>query len=304
MAPRTVPQYPFRFGVVAAQAQSADEWIATARRAEELGFATFLIPDTLGPTLAPIPALTAVAVATRTIRVGSYVFANDMRNPVLLARECATLDFLSGGRFELGLGAGRPGIEADYRKLGIPFASGGRRVERLAEALGIMKRVLAGETVDADGPSYALGQADVYPQPIQRPHPPILIAASGPRLLALAAREADTVALGVAPTEGEDVYLEKIEILRAAAGDRFERLELNANLSAVGDTAHPWMLRRYNLTLERLRDLGSPAVLLGTPDEMCEQLLRRRERLGISYVTCAAEMMDAMTPVVARLADS
>lgn len=302
MASRSVPQHPFRFGVVAAQAPTADAWISTARRAEDLGFSSFLIPDTLGPTLAPIPALTAVATATRTIRVGSYVFANDVRNPVLLARECATLDFLSGGRFELGLGAGRPGIEGDYRKLGIPLESGGVRVERLAETIGIMKRLFAGEKVDAAGGFYTASQADLYPQPPQRPRPPILIAASGKRLLSLAAREADIVALGVPPTEGEKVFHEKVEILRAAAGDRFERLELNANLSAAGDQAHPWMLRQYNLTLEQLKQLGSPSVLLGTPDEMCEQLLRRRERLGISYVTCAAEMMDAMAPIVSRLA--
>jgi probable F420-dependent oxidoreductase len=295
------PRYPFRFGVVAAQAQSAEQWIATARRAEELGFSTFLIPDTLGQTLAPIPALTAVAATTRTIRVGSYVFANDLRNPVLLARECAALDFLSGGRFELGLGAGRPGVEADNRKLGIPFESGGVRVERLAEALGIVKKLFAGEKVDHEGRHYHLAGADVYPAPVQQPHPPILIAAAGPKLLALAAREADVVALGVAPTQGEEVFQEKIEILRRAAGERFARLELNANLSAVGDQAHPWMMRQYNLTLEQLQEIGSPSILLGTTDEMCAQLESRRERLGISYINCAAEMMDAMAPVVARL---
>src|SRR4051794_26127538 len=192
-------RHPFRFGVVAAQAPSANQWIASARRAEELGFSTFLIPDTLGPTLAPIPALTAAAVATRTIRIGSYVFANDLRNPVLLARECATLDFLSGGRFELGLGAGRPGAEGDNRKLGIPFESGGVRVARLAEALGVMKRLLSGETVDFAGEHYSIAGANIFPTPMQRPHPPIMVAASGPRLLGLAAREADIVALGVTP---------------------------------------------------------------------------------------------------------
>jgi probable F420-dependent oxidoreductase len=295
-------QHPFRFGVVAAQAQSADQWVSMARRAEELGFSTFLIPDTLGPTLAPIPALTAVAASTQRIRVGSYVFANDVRNPVLLARECATLDFLSGGRFELGLGAGRPGIEGDYRKLGIPHDSGGVRVSRLAEALAIMKRLFAGEKVDYQGAHYQVAGADLYPAPVQQPHPPIMVAASGPRLLALAAREADIVALGVAPNQGEEVFRDRIEILRRAAGARFDHLELNANLSAVGDQVHPWMMRQYNVTLEQLREIGSPSILLGSPDEMCAQLEARRERLGISYVTCAAEMMEAMAPIVARLA--
>jgi probable F420-dependent oxidoreductase len=293
---------PFRFGVVAAQAQSAEQWIATARRAEEVGFSTFSIPDTLGPTLAPIPALTAVATATRSIRVGPYVLANDLRNPVLLARECATLDFLSGGRFELGLGAGRPGIEADYRKLGIPHESGGVRVERLAEALGILKRLLGGERVDFAGKHYTVAGADVYPAPVQQPHPPILIAAAGPRLLRLAALEADVVALGIGPTEGEAVYREKIDILREAAGARFEQLELNVNLSAVGEQLHPWTAQRFGVTLEQLKQIGSPAALLGTTEEMCEQLEGRRERLGITYVNCGAEMLETMAPVVARLA--
>jgi probable F420-dependent oxidoreductase len=295
-------RHPFRFGVVAAQAPSAGAWIASARQAEELGFSTFSIPDTLGPTLAPIPALTAVAMATRTLRVGTYVLANDMRNPVLLAREAATLDFLSGGRLELGLGAGRPGIEADYRKLGIPLESGGVRVERLIEAVSILKRLFAGEQVDAEGKQYRAAGADVYPRPVQQPHPPILIAGSGRRMLSLAAREADIVALGVAPNQGEAVFQEKIDTLRAAAGARFDQIELNVNLAAVGDQLHPWTARQFGVTLEQLKEIGSPSTLLGTSDEMCEQLEARRERLGISYINCGADMMESMAPVVARLA--
>jgi probable F420-dependent oxidoreductase len=294
-------RHPFRFGVVAAQAQSAEQWISMARRAEALGFSTFLIPDTLGPTLPPIPALTAVAVATRTIRVGSYVFVNDLRNPVLLARECAALDWLSGGRFELGLGAGRPGVEADHRKLGVPFESGGVRVERLTEAVGIVKALLSGQAVNHEGRHYQVSGADVYPAPLQQPRPPLMIAASGRRLLGLAAREADIVALGVAPNQGEEVFQEKIDILREAASARFDQLELNANLSAVGDQVHPWMMRQFGLSLEQLRQIGSPSILLGPTDEMCAQLEGRRERLGLSYINCAAEMMEAMAPIVARL---
>jgi probable F420-dependent oxidoreductase len=295
-------RHPFRFGVVAAQAPSAEAWIASARRAEDLGFSTFSIPDTLGPTLAPIPALTAVAMATRTLTVGTYVLANDVRNPVLLAREAATLDFLSGGRLELGLGAGRPGIEADYRKLGIPLESVGVRVERLIEAVSILKRLFAGEQVDADGKHYRAAGADVYPRPVQQPHPPILIAGSGQRMLSLAAREADIVALGVAPNQGEAVFQQKIDTLRAAAGARFDQIELNVNLAAVGNAVHPWTARQFGVTLEQLKEIGSPSTLLGTPDEMCEQLEARRARLGISYVNCGADMMETMAPVVARLA--
>jgi probable F420-dependent oxidoreductase len=296
------PHHPFRFGVVAAQAPSADAWIATARRAEELGFSTFSIPDTLGPTFAPLPALTAVAVATRTIRVGPYVLANDVRNPILLAREAATLDFLSDGRLELGLGAGRPGIEADYRKLGIPLESGAVRVERLIEAVGILKALLSGEQVNVEGKHYRAAGADIFPHPIQQPHPPILIAGAGRRMLTLAAQEADIVALGVHPNQGEAVFQEKVNILRAAAGARFDQIELNVNLAAVGDQLHPWAARQFGLDLEQLRQIGSPSVLLGTPAEMCELLQARRERLGISYVNCGADMMETLAPVVARLA--
>jgi hypothetical protein len=110
------------------------------------------------------------------------------------------------------------------------------------------------------------------------------------------------VALGVQPTQGEEVFREKIDILRRAAGARFSQIELNANLSAVGDQVHPWMMRQYNVTLDDLRKIGSPSILLGSTDEMCTQVEARRERLGISYVNCAAEMMEAMAPVVARLA--
>src|SRR5437763_9852099 len=212
---------PFRFGVVAAQSRSAEEWVAKARRAESLGFSSFLIPDTLGQTFAPLPALAIAAAATHSIHLGTYVLANDYRNPVLVARECATLDFLSGGRFELGLGAGRPGAEEDCRKLGIPFDSGGVRVARLAESIRIVKALLAGETVDAPGPHYASVGADVFPRPAQRPRPPIMVAAGGPRLLALAAREADIVAVAAPPQEGAAGLEQRVQLLREAAPERF-----------------------------------------------------------------------------------
>ena len=121
-------------------------------------------------------------------------------------------------------------------------------------------------------------------------------------MLALAAREANVVALGVAPNQGEAVFQEKIDTLREAAGARFGEIELNVNLAAVGDQIHPWTAQRFGVTLEQLKAIGSPSVLLGTPDEMCEQLEARRERLGISYINCGADMMEAMAPVVARLA--
>jgi probable F420-dependent oxidoreductase len=293
---------PFRFGVVAARAGSGEEWVEKGRRAEVLGYATLVMPDTLGPTLTPIPSLGVLAGATRALRLGTYVLANDFRNPVLLARESAALDFLSGGRLELGLGAGRPGVEGDHRKLGTPHEPGGARVKRLAEAVAVIKALLAGETVDARGPHYAIQGADVFPRPVQQPRPPIALAASGPRLLALAAREADIVAIGALPREGEAGLRERIDRLREAAPERFDHIELNMNLVAVGDRLHPAAAARMGVDLEELVRSGSPMVLTGSPDRMAEQLQRTRETLGISYVTLADVFMDACAPVVERLA--
>jgi probable F420-dependent oxidoreductase len=290
----------FRFGVVAGQAGSGQEWIDKARRVEALGYSTLLTPDTLTQTLAPIPALGVAAGATTSLRLAPFVLANDFRNPVLLAREAATLDFLSGGRFELGLGAGRPGAEGDNRKLGIPFESGGGRVGRLAESIRILKALLAGETVDAPGPHYAARGADVWPLPVQRPRPPVMVAGAGPRLLALAAREADIVAIGSAPQEGEAGVRERIETVRRAAPERFDQLELSMNLLAVGDQVHP-MAAQWGGSAEQVARSGAPAVLLGSPDEMAEQLRQMRERLGISYITVWDAFSEGLAPVVERL---
>jgi probable F420-dependent oxidoreductase len=290
----------FRFGVVTGQAGSGQEWIDWARRVEALGYSTLLTPDTLTRTLAPIPALGVAAGATTTLRLAPFVLANDFRNPVLLARESATLDFLSGGRFELGLGAGRPGAEDDDRKLGVPFDSGGVRVARLAESIRILKALLAGETVDAPGPYYTARGADVWPLPVQRPRPPIMVAASGPRMLALAAREADIVALGTGPQEPEAGFLERVETLRRAAPERFGALELSMNLVAVGDHVHP-LVARWGGSAEQIARSGSPGVLLGSPDEMAEQLMQRRERLGMSYITVWDAFAEGFAPVVERL---
>jgi probable F420-dependent oxidoreductase len=213
----------FRFGVVAAQASSGEEWIEKARRIEELGYATLLMPDRLlGPVLSPIPALAIAAAATRYLRLGTFVLPAGWRNPVLLARECATLDFLSGGRFEPGLGAGLG--DEDSRRAGFADEGPGARVDRLAETIGVLKGILGGEGDMADLR---------YPSPVQQPRPPILVAAGGKRSLALAAREADIVTLGVRPDQGEEVLAERIGWLHSGAQERFPRLELNINLLAV-----------------------------------------------------------------------
>jgi probable F420-dependent oxidoreductase len=292
---------PFRFGVVAASAPTGTDWLARAQRIEALGYATLLVPDVLRFALSPLPALAAAAAVTHTLRLGTYVLANDYRHPVLLAKEAATLDVLSDGRLELGMGAGRPAAAADNRMLGLTFDSGGVRLARLAESLGIVKRLLAGETVTTSGTYYSVTDAQISPRPIQQPRPPILVAASGRRMLELAARDADIIALGGAPDEPENTVAEKISRLREAAGARFDDLELNVNLMAVGDQVPRYVSAQLGLSAETLQRANSVAAISGSVDQMCAQLIARRARLGISYITISDELMDALAPVVERL---
>jgi probable F420-dependent oxidoreductase len=298
------PARPFRFGVVAAAARSGDEWLAKARRVEALGYASLVIPDNLRYTLAPLPALAAAAAATRTLRLGTYVLANDLRHPVLLAKDVATLDLLSGGRFELGIGAGRPDSAAENHMLGLSFDSGGVRVARLAESLGLLKALLAGQSASADSTHYRLSDAQVSPLPLQQPRVPILVAGSARQMLRLAAREADIIALGLPPDASEATAAERIDWIRSAAGERLHEIELNINLMAVGDQVPRFLAAQLHLTARDLAERGSVAALVGTTEQMCEQLVARRERFGFSYVLVSDELMDAFAPVVERLSGS
>lgn len=300
-------RHQFRFGVVTGRARSGEEWLAKARRVEQLGYATLLTPDRLGPLLSPIPSLAAAAAATRSLRLGTFVLVSGFRNPTLMARECATLDFLSGGRFELGLGAGVD--DDDFRRAGLPVERPGARVDRLAETLRAVKALLSGQGAPADGSPDAAASAAVYPPPVQRPRPPILVGGSGRRLLSLAAREADIINLGTG-TDGltERALADRIEWLRHEAGDWFPQLELSLNSVAVvgSEPPAPWVLERlrmfHRVDLDELVQARSPFVVAGSPDQMAEQLLELRGRLGISYVMVADDLMDAFAPVVERLA--
>jgi probable F420-dependent oxidoreductase len=293
---------PFRFGVVAAAARSGDEWLSKARRAEALGYATLVIPDNLRYTLAPLPALAMAAAATRSLRLGTYVLANDLRQPVLLAKDVATLDVLSGGRFELGLGAGRPDSAAENHMLGLAFDSGGVRLARLAESLAIVKSLLAGHPPAANGAYYRSAEAEISPLPAQQPRVPILIAGSARRMLSLAAREADIIALGLPPDSTEPDVVERIDWIREAAGDRFADIELNLNLMAVGDQVPRWIAAQMHVTAADLAKRGSIAAVTGTTEQMCETLVQRRDRFGISYLLVSDELMESLAPVVERLA--
>jgi probable F420-dependent oxidoreductase len=242
------------------------------------------------------------------------VLNNDLRHPVLLAREAGTIDVLSDGRLELGLGAGYMRIE--YDQAGLRFDRGGIRVERLAESVAIIKGLLGGAEVNFVGRHYRVTGHKIYPLPVQRPHPPIIIGGNGPRLLELAAREAAIVNLtGLTFTRGGTSLdmsgwtvaglEERMRVIRQAAGERFDRLELSAQIQRVIVTDRPreaaeeLQKRWEQLSVDEIRE--APFVLIGTVDEMVEALQARRDRWGISYFVTFEPYLDAFAPVVARL---
>ncbi|MBV9020732.1 MAG: LLM class flavin-dependent oxidoreductase, partial [Ktedonobacteraceae bacterium] len=235
---------------------------------------------------ATITALAVAAATTTKLRVGSFVFVNDYRHPALLAREIATLDQLSDGRVELGLGAGNWPL--DFQRLGIPFDSPGVRVSRFAEGLSIIKQFFTSETVNFVGKYYTTTALNPLPKPVQQPHPPILIGSAGRRMLTLAAREADIILL-IPPVE------EKIGWIQEAAGERFESLEFGQIAFGIELTDSPVA--------------AAPLVQRGIPiesrpmntEQAVEHLWEQRERLGISYIQIQERQLENFTPVLARL---
>jgi len=302
---------PFRFAITATRAESGDAWRAKARRIEELGYDTLLITDHITQQLAPIPAMAAALEATTRLRVGSYVFSNDYRNPVMLAKEIATLDVLSGGRVEFGLGAGW--YQRDYDMLGLPYDPPGKRVSRMIEAVALIDRLFAGGSVDASGEFYTVHGATVLPKPVQRPRPPLMIGAGGPRMLRFAARHADILALNprfdanAQPvisdlTRGETER--KLSHLRAEAGERLDRVELNIFIVDAGVTDEP--RSRFDALATRLKGaaaqvVDSPFFLYGSHADLKRQLLARRERLGITYFGLPEKAMEPFAPLVREL---
>jgi probable F420-dependent oxidoreductase len=305
----------FRFGVNVWGAGSRAEWTDKARKVEELGYSVFTVPDHLTGIFAPIPALMSAAAATTRLRVGTNVLNNDFRHPVLVAREAATADLLTDGRLQVGLGAGH--MKSEYDEAGLRFDAGGVRVERLAEAVTIVKSLLKGEEITFAGRYYRVTAHKIHPLPVQRPHPPILIGGNGRQLLTLAAKEADIVGLsGITfrhggaerdlsgwRTAGVD---QRVQHVREAAGDRYELLELSALVQTVvvtdnrRQTAEELARRWTQLSPSEI--LESPYVLIGTIDQQVEDLQARRERWGISYYVIFEPYMEALAPVVAKLA--
>jgi probable F420-dependent oxidoreductase len=291
---------PFRFGVVSSGiARSHDSWIDLARRTEALGYATLLMPDrpSMGG-LAPIAALATAAATTRTLRVGSYVFANDYRHPVILAREAATLDVLSGGRFELGLGAGVG--RGEYEQLGLPFDAPGVRVSRFEEALRLIKRLFTEDRVSFSGSYYSVQDLPGLPKPVQQPHPPIFIGSSGKRMLTFAAREAQMIAptpkyTPQGPDPADVSVDEKVNWIREAAGDRFSGIELCRTRYDIAVSDSPAPLAEQT---------GGPPIPKRplTIDQAVAALEDERARYGFSYIQIYDAQMENFAPVVARLA--
>jgi probable F420-dependent oxidoreductase len=307
---------PFRFGVNVRHAQSRAEWAEKARKVEDLSYSTLTIPDHLTDLMAPIPALISAAEATKHIRVGTNVLNNDFRHPVLVAREAATIDLLTDGRLQLGLGAGS--IRSEYEQAGLSFDRGRTRVERLSEAVTIIKGLLSGEEVTFSGRHYRVTGHAIAPTPVQKPRPPILIGGNGPRLLALAAREADIVGFsGITFKSGGTASPdlsgwrpssvdERVQRIRDIAGERYARLELNALVQRVVVTddrhgaAEELASRWPQLSANDI--LQSPYVLIGTVDQMVQDLTTRRQRWDISYYVVQEPYLDDFAHVVARLA--
>jgi probable F420-dependent oxidoreductase len=312
-------QQPFRFGVMCFGAPTRAAWNDLARRAEALGYATFVMADHFLNPFTPVPAMVAAADATSSLRIGCQVFNNDIRHPAVLAKEAATLDVMIDGRLEFGIGAGWS--KEEYDQAGIPFESPGVRVSRMEEGLGVIKALWADGPVHHDGLFYRITGLEGKPKPLQRPHPPILVGGGGKRVLQFAAREADIISIipKARPQGGldwtgsnADTFDAQLGWVREAAGERFEHLELDviAHAVVVSDNlrqAAEMVIRNHlygadaaGLTAEHV--LSSPDYLLGTIEAIVEQLIRQRGRYGISRITVYQEDLETFAPVVARLA--
>lgn len=304
---------PFRFGLTLERTSNQDQIAEQARRAEDLGYSCMVMTDHLDARNGPLVTLTAAALATSTLRVGTLVLCNDYRHPVVLAKELATLDRISNGRLEVGIGAGW--MTTDYEQAGLAKDRPGVRIERLAEAVSVLEGCFGDGPFDFAGEHYTVSGLDAGPKPVQRPRPPLLMAGGGPRMLTLAAQRADIVAVNVnlhtgvvdervAATATAESTDEKVALVRDVAGARFADVELSVGvfIATITDDRQAFaaaLAPGFGLTVEQA--LGSPHALFGTVGECIAALEERRERWGISYVTVPAETAQEFAPVVERL---
>jgi probable F420-dependent oxidoreductase len=307
---------PVRFGVAAHAVADAAAWRALARRVEDLGYATLLLPDHTNPQLAPVPGLVAAAAATTTLRVGTQVLCNDLRNPVVTAKEVATLDLLSEGRTDWGMGAGW--LTTDYEASGVPFDPPGVRLRRLRESVTLMRALFAGEPVDHDGEFYRAHGLRGSPQPVQRPHPPLLVGGSRERLLRWAGAEADIVSFSPSwdarqigpypPTitveEGMDRQAAWVAEGVARSGRAADDVELSLTAMPVivtGDLADGHAKAGAAHRISPDEAARAPYVLVGPVEHIADTIRARHERWGLSNWVIPVGAVDAFAPVVQRV---
>jgi probable F420-dependent oxidoreductase len=305
---------PFRFAVQVSQAASTDDWRALARKSEDLGYSTLYVPDHLDDQWAPLIALTVAAEATTTMWVGTLVLDNDFRHPVVLAKEAATMDVVTGGRFELGMGAGW--LRTDYESSGIPMEPAAVRIAKLAEGLEIMRAMWRDGEATFDGEHYQVRGAKGTPVPTTPGGPPLVIGGGSKRILTLAGQCADIVSIvpslaagAVGPemaAEGVvEKYADRVAWAKEAAGDRAGQLEFQCwtvAVQVVPNAAEVFdgLASMFGLTPDQMR--AAPLALIGTVEEIIETLEARREALGFSYIVVHEAEMEALGPVIAHLA--
>lgn len=309
-------KHSIRFGVNVNLPESPEDWRETARKAEDLGYSVLLAPDHLARMWAPLPALVAAADVTTTLRVGTQVMANDFRAPIVLAKEIATVDLLTGGRFEPGLGVGHPATSpigrSDYDQLGVEMDSPGTRVNRLRESLRLIKRFLSSdESFDFEGEFYSAKNVMPFPSAVQKPHPPIMVAGAGPRMLRLAAREANIVNIAPRPpikgttsrgSVGFGLTIhDELDILKEAAGSDYDDLELCVYADRAVVTEDPdeeleKLATDFGITTEATQEM--PHTMIGDAAALTDKVLQDKERYGVTYRIVHASLLEAMAPVV------
>jgi probable F420-dependent oxidoreductase len=307
------PARRFRFASSAHTTPTAAGFAEAARRVEALGYDTFVLPDHFEQQWFAVgPGLVAAACATDTLRIGSLVYSNNFRHPALLAREAATVDVLSGGRLEFGIGAGY--YLPEYSQTGIELPGSGVRVEALREALAVIKGLWSNGPLTFDGEHYTIADMEGWPKPLQQPHPPIQVGGGGKRMLALAAQEADVVGIiaqsgkagGIDFGRDTDALMaDKVRWVREAAGERFDHLELAVLIWQVVVTDHRRsaaedIAPRFGLTADQV--LASPYFLVGSLSTIIEDVQALRERHSISSLTVFPNDLETFAPVVAQLA--
>ena len=302
---------PFRFGVQSRSMGPRDAWLESVRRIEALGYSSVSWADHFVGGLDPIASLAAAAVATERLRLTSFVLDNDFRHPAVLAMAAGTIDILSGGRLDLGIGAGW--MKPEYTQSGIPFDPPGVRIARLEETLQLLTQLFTGQPVTYTGQYYQVQELALPPVPVQQPHPPLVIGGGSRKILNLAGKYADIVgitnrALPDGAKDLEDLTAEamerKVGWIREGAGDRFAQIELNMICGRViitddREAAAAEMTTQLPLSVEQILD--APAILIGSTDQIISTLQERRERFGVSNIVIIEPMMEAFAPVVAAL---